>query len=205
MSTLAPIVRIVDDDPTVCDSQSFFLNLAGWETRTYSDAAEFLEKDDRAHPGCLILDVRMPKMSGLELQQELIKQKYDIPIIFLSAHGDIEMAIGCVQAGAFNFLVKPAEPEKLLALVQEAVAKHIRERKERAYRDDLQRLLNSLTAAEKKVAALVAKGLSTAKIAEVLEVTERTVQSHRSEIYEKLDVQNPVELNEFFHELGDAS
>lgn len=104
---LSPVVRIVDDDASVCESQSFFLQLAGFRTRSFSSAEDFLRDDDAEAPGCIILDVRMGGMTGIELQQELNRRGSDLPIIFLSAHGDIEMAMSCVEAGAFNFLVKP--------------------------------------------------------------------------------------------------
>lgn len=118
---LSPVVRIVDDDASVCESQSFFLQLAGFRTRSFSSAEDFLRDDDAEAPGCIILDVRMGGMTGIELQQELNRRGSDLPIIFLSAHGDIEMAMSCVEAGAFNFLVKPPEPEKLQSLVTKAV------------------------------------------------------------------------------------
>lgn len=98
---LSPVVRIVDDDASVCESQSFFLQLAGFRTRSFSSAEAFLRDDDPQAPGCIILDVRMGGMTGIELQQELNRRGSDLPIIFLSAHGDIEMAMGCVEAGAF--------------------------------------------------------------------------------------------------------
>lgn len=198
---LSPVVRIVDDDPTVCESQSFFLRLAGFQTKTFPSAEAFLEKDDPSRPGCIILDVRMGGMTGIELQQELNRRGSDLPIIFLSAHGDIEMAMACVEAGAYNFLVKPPVPEKLQALVTKAVENNKLVRREKAYAQDLKNKFKTLTATEKALSYQFAKGLSNPQISKLYSVSERTVQTHRTHIYEKLDVENPVELNDFLREM----
>lgn len=201
MKLTTPIIRIVDDDKTVSDSLSFFLNLAGLQTRSFSSAEDFLRSDDPERLGCLILDVRMEGMTGIELQAELKRRDSDLPIIFLSAHGDIEMAVNCVENGAFNFLVKPPDPDKLLELVNQAVAKNKQVRREKAYAERLREQFETLTAAEKKVSYQIAKGLPNSRIAEILEISERTVQSHRANIFAKLDLENPVELNEFLREM----
>ncbi len=194
---LSPVVRIVDDDASVCESQSFFLQLAGFRTRSFSSAEDFLRDDDAEAPGCIILDVRMGGMTGIELQQELNRRGSDLPIIFLSAHGDIEMAMSCVEAGAFNFLVKPPEPEKLQSLVTKAVEKNRMERRQKAHALNLKRLFDTLTTAEKNISYQLAKGLSNPQIAKLLGISERTVQTHRARVYGKLDIENPVELNDF--------
>ena len=199
---IQPIVRLIDDDPTVLDSQSFFLRLCGWQTVTYSNAKDFLELDDLLHPGCVVLDVRMPGMTGLELQDEIIHRKIDLPIIFLSAHGDIEMAIACLQKGAFNFLEKPAEPEKLQKLVEEAIKKNQIDRRETDYKNGLKKAFEGLTKSEKQIAYLVAKGLSNPEISQLLSISERTVQAHRSAVYEKLGVTNAVELADFVRDMA---
>lgn len=205
MANLTPLVRIVDDDPTICDSQSFFLQLAGWQTVTYQDPVTFLERDDWDRPGCIILDVRMPSLSGLEVQQELNKRGVDLPIIFLSAHGDIEMAMNCVEQGAFNFLVKPPIPEKLKDLVEKAIKLNKSQRKIKKETEELQKLFNQLTSTEQIVARQVAKGLTNKMIGEVLDMSERTVQSHRSKVFAKLDVGNAVELFQFLTDMENSS
>ncbi|WP_277041938.1 response regulator transcription factor [Turicimonas muris] len=205
MANLTPLVRIVDDDPTICDSQSFFLQLAGWQTVTYQDPVIFLERDDWDRPGCIILDVRMPSLSGLEVQQELNKRGVDLPIIFLSAHGDIEMAMNCVEQGAFNFLVKPPIPEKLKDLVEKAIKLNKSQRKIKKETEELQKLFNQLTSTEQMVARQVAKGLTNKMIGEVLDMSERTVQSHRSKVFAKLDVGNAVELFQFLTDMENSS
>lgn len=201
---LSPVVRIVDNDASVCESQSFFLQLAGFRTRSFSSAEAFLRDDDPQAPGCIILDVRMGGMTGIELQQELNRRGSDLPIIFLSAHGDIEMAMGCVEAGAFNFLVKPPEPEKLQSLVTKAVEKNRMERRQKAHALNLKKLFDTLTTAEKNISYQLAKGLSNPQIAKLLGISERTVQTHRARVYGKLDIENPVELNDFLHEMEEA-
>ena len=205
MANLTPLVRIVDDDPTICDSQSFFLQLAGWQTVTYQDPVTFLERDDWDRPGCIILDVRMPSLSGLEVQQELNKRGVDLPIIFLSAHGDIEMAMNCVEQGAFNFLVKPPIPEKLKDLVEKAIKLNKSQRKIKKETKELQKLFSQLTSTEQMVARQVAKGLTNKMIGEVLDISERTVQSHRSKVFAKLDVGNAVELFQFLSDMDNSS
>lgn len=205
MANLTPLVRIVDDDPTICESQSFFLQLAGWQTVTYQDPNTFLERDDWARPGCIILDVRMPSLSGLEVQKELNKRGVDLPVIFLSAHGDIEMAMNCVEQGAFNFLVKPPLPEKLKELVEKAIKLNKSQRRIKKEAMELQRLFRSLTSTEQLVARQVAKGLSNKLIGEVLGMSERTVQSHRGKIFSKLDVENAVELFQFLSDMDNSS
>ena len=180
---LNSLVRIVDDEADVRDSVSLFLQMAGLEVAAYAGAREFLERDDFARPGCVILDVRMP-------------------IIFLSAHGDIEMAVKAVQRGAVDFLVKPPEPEKLLALVQRTIDAHQKKRRADRDRGQLRAQYETLTPAEKQIAFLVAKGFSNATIGDVQGISERTAKSHRAKIYGKLDLANAVEVSEFLREAG---
>lgn len=112
-----PLIRLVDDDPTVAESLTFVLEVAELQVRSFDSAERFLEFDDPSREGCLILDVRMPGMTGLELQNRLRALGRDLPIVFLSAHGDIEMALDCVRAGAVDFLVKPPRPDKLVDIL----------------------------------------------------------------------------------------
>ena len=113
MAKVIPIVRIVDDDETFCMSQKMFLQAMGWFVLIYNSAKTFLEDDDPSQPGCLILDMRMPEMTGLELQTALVARGAPLPIIFLTGHGDVNMAVHALQHGAFDFLQKPVDPEKL--------------------------------------------------------------------------------------------
>ena len=122
MTDTTVLIRIVDDDDEFAASQKMLIETLGWEVITYASAPEFLSEDALERPGCLLLDVRMPAMTGLELQQELEKRNCQLPIIFLSAHGDIEMAVHTMRHGAVDFLEKPVEPQRLLARVTKAVA-----------------------------------------------------------------------------------
>ena len=116
------LIRIVDDDAEMRESLEFLLSTEGWKSRSYASAEAFLETDDVMVPGCLILDIRMPGLSGLQLQELLKKKDYSLPILFITAHGDITMAVEAVKNGAFDFLPKPLDDEKLLASVEKAIA-----------------------------------------------------------------------------------
>lgn len=202
MPSVNPLVRIIDDDVSILNALTVFLQMADMQVARYESALQFLEEDDFSVPGVLVLDVRMPGMSGIELQAELKKRRIDLPVIFLSAHGDIEMAAEAVRAGAKNFLVKPPKSEKLLELIKEATAESLEAGREKQYGEALKAEWLSLTPSERVVAALVAKGFSNSLVAGALEISERTVRSHKEEIYAKLDVQNAVELSDFIRELN---
>ncbi len=198
------VVRIVDDDESILKALTVFLSFDDWRVRTYAGAAAFLASDDFETPGCIILDVRMPGMSGLELFEELLRRGIELPVVFLSAHGDIEMAVEAVRRGAKTFLVKPPKPEKLLEVLESVTADDWERRRKEAYAASLAEEWKKLTPAEAQVAVMVGKGLSNAFIAETVGVAERTVRAHRASIYEKLDIENAVELADFIHELHDA-
>lgn len=189
-----PLIRLVDDDPTVAQSLTFVLEVAGLQVKSYDSAERFLAFDDEAREGCLLLDVRMPGMTGLELQSRMRSLGRDLPIVFLSAHGDIEMALECVRAGAVDFLVKPPRPEKLVEILKRAAGLHelIRSlRREWAATEDQ---WAHVTAPEREAAELIAKGLSNREIAEVLSTTEEAVRSRRASLFAKLELRNAVEL-----------
>ena len=196
MSNLpSDLIRIVDDDPTVCASLTFVLQIAGFDVVSYNSADQFLSQASGLRPGCILLDVKMPGKSGLELFQELRRnQDLQLPIIFLTGHGDIEMAVQALHEGAFDFLVKPADPQRLLAIVTKAVELSKTLRRERREAREIEELMAKLTPAELQVAQMMAKGLTVKTIAQALEVSEQAVKSHRSSIYHKLDAINPVEV-----------
>lgn len=196
MSNLpSDLIRIVDDDPTVCASLTFVLQIAGFDVVSYNSADQFLSQASGLRPGCILLDVKMPGKSGLELFQELRRnQELQLPVIFLTGHGDIEMAVQALHEGAFDFLVKPADPQRLLAIVTKAVELSKTLRRERREAREIEELMAKLTPAEMQVAQMMAKGLTVKTIAQALEVSEQAVKSHRSSIYHKLDAINPVEV-----------
>lgn len=196
-----PVVRLVDDDRSVLDALGTYLDLAGFSTVAYDSAERFLKEDDLRIPGCAVLDVRMPRMTGIELQHEMIRRKIDLPVIFLSAHGDIAMAVEAVKAGAKTFLVKPPKLEELAETIAEAIRENVERRaKERDWRA-LRTQFEALTPSEAAVAGMIVKGLTNAVIGETLGMAERTVKAHRAAVFEKLDVANAVELADFMHEM----
>ncbi|MDL2059865.1 response regulator [Mesosutterella sp. AGMB02718] len=194
------IIRLVDDDPSVLRALRAFLTMDDWQVECYESGKDFLASSLEA-PGCLVLDMRMPGMTGIEVQEEMIRRGERLPIIFLSAHGDIELAVDAVKRGARTFLVKPPKPGKLLSEIESACSADIERRKIEAYGESLERLWNTLTAAEQEVARLVAKGLPNSTIGSILNISERTVRSHKAEIYGKLDVANAVETADFIRDM----
>lgn len=202
--TKETLIRLIDDEESVLRAQSTFLTMAGYRVQCYQGALAFLEQDDFSVPGCLVLDVRMPQMSGIELQNVMLERKIDLPIIFLSAHGDIEMAVEAVRKGAKSFLVKPPQLDKLTDLIEEAVADNMKSRSDKQMAEEFEEQWAMLTESEKQVALMVGKGLMNSVIGEVLDMTERTVRGHREAVYEKLEVSNAAELATFIHELQDC-
>jgi len=197
MTQLTPYVRIVDDDQSVRNSLTFLLTNEGYRTQAFSCAADFLREDRPSVPGVVILDVRMPQMSGLELFDKLKERSYRNPVIFLTAHGDIEMAVFAMQMGAFNFLEKPVVPEKLLGLIAKAMEEAGIYRTDAAQtRSKSLELLQKLTPRERQILMLVNQGLSNREVGERLSLSERTVENHRAAGYRKLGVTNSRQLEE---------
>lgn len=176
------LIRIVDDDAEMRESLEFLLSTEGWKSRSYASAEAFLETDDVMVPGCLILDILMPGLSGLQLQELLKKKDYSLPILFITAHGDITMAVEAVKNGAFDFLPKPLDDEKLLASVEKAIALDWERRSHHTSHTAAMKDLATLTPREREVAGLVAEGLLNKVIAERLGIAEKTVQIHRGQV-----------------------
>ena len=196
-SALLPLIRIVDDDPKVLASEAFLVTMAGFQTITYENAQSFLENYDNVRPGCVLLDIRMPGMSGLQLQDEMLKREIDLPIIFLTGHGDIDMAVKALQTGATDFLVKPPAPDRLKISLQKAVDKNIEDRKRREEKEHHLELFKKLTPSEQSVVLKIAHGEMNKVIAFNLGVSEQAVKNWRSSIFQKLDCKNAIELNSF--------
>ncbi|MDO5531160.1 response regulator transcription factor [Sutterella sp.] len=188
------LVRLVDDDDEQLKSLAFLLRMGGFEVMAYQSAASLLEMDDPRRPGCLVLDHRMPGMTGMELQAELVERGSLLPIIFLSAHGDIPMAMQAVHRGAMDFLVKPAEPDVLLAAVEKAVKKSFEDFAADAGQSDLAQKAATLTDREIEVARLVAAGLLNKQIADRLSISLGTVKLHRGNAAKKLGVRSAVAM-----------
>ena len=186
------VVRIIDDDDSMRKSWRFLIEGEGWTTKGYSSALRFLEEDDRNELGCVVLDVRMPDMSGIELQRVMMLQKNGLPIIFVSGHGDIDMAVQALKDGATDFLPKPVSADRLLTAIERAVSKDVERRQQNQLTDEYRHVFDTLTAREKMVAKKVARGLLNKQIADELQISEKTVQVHRGSVCRKLGVKSAV-------------
>jgi FixJ family two-component response regulator len=200
MST--PIIHVVDDDPSFRTAVTRLLRAAKYEVRSYGSAAEFLDSDSSAAPGCILLDLQMPKVSGLDLQQSLAQMEERLPVIFLTGHGDIPVSVRAMKAGAVDFLTKPVRREALLTAIQNALSIDAKGRAARAVLRELHDRYESLTPREREVLAHVVGGKLNKQIAFDLGAAERTIKAHRASIMEKLCVQSVAELVRLAQELG---
>ena len=202
MTEALPRVFIVDDDPSIRRSLERLIRLASYEVETYASATDFLARDLYDGPCCLVLDVRMPGLTGLDLQEELNNAHLDLPIVFITGHGDIPMSVKAMKAGAVDFLPKPFEEEELLDAIGRSLEKHVRSREERAERASIERRVASLTPREYQVFTLVVTGLLNKQSAAVLGVTEKTVKVHRARVMQKMEVVSLAELARLAERLG---
>jgi len=189
-----PIVCIVDDDDGVRRAMSALMESVGYAHAAYSSAGDFLRRYNSTQSGCLILDIRMPEMSGLELQQELNKRGYHIPVIFVTGHGDVPMAVDAMKKGAFDFVQKPFRDQDLLDKVNHALQQDVTQRQETADKDEVLERWSSLTQREKEVMALIVEGKANKVVAQDLNLSERTVEIHRSRVMEKMQVRSVAQL-----------
>jgi FixJ family two-component response regulator len=194
MSQGAPVAFIVDDDEAVRDSLGLLLKAAGLSSRAYRSAEAFLEDFDGSDYGCLILDIRMPGMSGLELQSVLHERNIGLPIVFITAHGDVPMAVEAVRRGAVDFIQKPFDDDALVEKVAEAVVTSARRHEEELERNEIRRRVDSLTAREHQVMTQVVQGKANKVIASDLGVSQRTVEIHRSRVMEKMQAGSLAQL-----------
>jgi two-component system response regulator DctR len=189
-----PTVFIVDDDEAVRDSIQELASSVGLAAEGYASAADFLAAFDRARPGCLVLDVRMARMSGLALQARLNETGARIPIVFISGHGDVPTAVEALRAGAVNFVTKPYREQELLDSINDALARDATVRGIARESSHFDAALQSLTDREREVMELAVQGLPSKVIAQRLDISHRTVELHRSRVLEKLDVRSMAEL-----------
>jgi len=194
MSQAEPTVFIVDDDPAVLKSLSRLLRASQFNVVTFGSPQEFLERYDPHTPGCLVLDVAMPGLNGLELQEALRVKGSAIPIIFLTGHGDIPMSVQAIKGGALDFLTKPVHDKDLLKAVEAALEKDCFERQRRAELDDIQERLATLTPREREVLIHVVSGQLNKQIAYDLGTVEKTIKVHRARVMEKMKVGSVAEL-----------
>lgn len=198
-SEIKVLVRIVDDDSDLRAAIRFLLESEGWEVADYYSAADFLLNDDPKIPGCLILDVRMPEMTGVELQSELKQHVREIPIVFLSAHGDIEMAVKTLHEGAVDFLTKPVQEDKLVPVISRAVKLDLIKRGLSFDHEKTKERFRELTEREKQIVLLLTRGLLNREVGERLGISTRTVEVHRARAFKKLELHTISELIQFVH------
>jgi len=188
------LVYLVDDDFSIRDSLSMLIETTGQAVRCFESADEFLNNFDPDQAGCLILDVRMPSMTGLELQEELVRRDFAIPIIFISGHADVPDSSKAFRAGAVDYMEKPFDSEKLLNRMEEAIQKDLDTRVYNAEKRKLKNRLSQLTPKEHEVYILIVKGLSNKEAAKQLKVSNRTIDVHRARVMEKMQAEDLAEL-----------
>jgi len=191
---MEPVVHVVDDDPSLLKSLRWLLESVGLTVATFASAQEFLAEFDPAQPGCVLLDVRMPGMSGLELHQHFKSRNISIPIIVFTGHGDVAMAVQSMKDGAFDFIEKPYNEQKLLDRITDAIECDRRMRRESAERDEAIARIAHLTPREREVMDLIVEGLANKQMAARLGISEKTVEIHRSRAKMKLRADSVADL-----------
>jgi FixJ family two-component response regulator len=202
MTGIQPTVHIVDDDAPFLAATSRLLRASGFAVQTFGSAADFLAQRHENAPGCVLADVQMPGMSGLELQTALARSSNPLPILFLTGHGDIPSTVRAMRDGAEDFLEKRAPKEQLLAAIERAMARNVREREVLARQRELRARFDALTKRELEVLGHVVRGKLNKQIAGDLGIHERTVKLHRAAITTKLHVQSVAELTRLTDEAG---
>ncbi len=187
-------VFVVDDDDGVRTSLGILLDSAGYRAVPFASATDFLSQYDPARPGCLLLDMRMPGMTGMELIQELARRGGFVPVIFITGHGDVPMAVEAMKAGAFDFLQKPFSPRDLLERIERALAADTEARQVLSRTEELRQRYTTLTPREKEVMALIVAGHANKVIAMDLGLSERTVEIHRARVMEKMATRSVAHL-----------
>ena len=202
MNAPVPIVRIVDDDASFLTAVARMLRASGFAVKTFDSAAEFLVQPELDVPGCVLVDLQMPGLSGLDLQEALAKEGHRLPVIFLTGHGDIPTTVQAMRRGAEDFLTKRAPKEDLLDAVKRAIDRDVRERAKRARLEALRKRFTMLTPREHEVLQHVVQGKLNKQIAYDLGIHERTVKLHRTAIKTKLNVDSTAELTKLWLEFG---
>ncbi|MEJ2317634.1 MAG: response regulator FixJ [Gammaproteobacteria bacterium] len=188
------VVFIVDDDEAMRNSLRWLIESVGRTVETYESARAFLDNHYPGRSGCLLLDVRMPGMSGLELQSQLESHDIRLPVIILTGHGDVGMAVKAMKAGALDFIEKPFDDELLLAAIEKALTEDAEKREERASRAEILARMSQLTKRESQVMEMVTNGKSNKEIAAELNVSAKTVEAHRAHVMEKMQAGSLAEL-----------
>ena len=205
MTELNPTIYVVDDDPSVRDSTEVLLKSVGFSVKTFGSAQAFLKANLQEDLGCLVLDVRMPGMSGLDLQEKLVSAKTPLPVIFITGHGTVPMSVRAMKAGAVDFLQKPFEEQDLLDAINRAVARQRERKLKEDESEKLQLRLKALTSREYEVFSLLVTGMANKEIAYELGTSERTIKAHRARIMEKMNAGSLVDLVRFAERLKTLS
>jgi len=189
-----PTVYVVDDDPDLCEALRWLIEADELAVETFTSAQDFLDAYDPGRPGCVVLDVRMRGMSGLDLQKYLSTQDFSLPIIILTGHGDVPMAVRAMKTGAVDFLQKPVSDKVLLDRIYDAIEQDAQNRRRLGQQGRFVECLARLTRRERQVMDLVVAGKPNKWIARELDVTERTIEVHRKHVMKKMQVGSAVEL-----------
>ena len=189
-----PTVFVIDDDASMRRALSYLLAAAGYKVETFSSAKAFLTRENYEGVGCILLDVRMPGLSGMELQEKLIRSAYSMPIIFLTGHGEVAMGVQAMKKGAVDFLTKPCDDEQLLAAIRTAIEKALQARAHFEEAKEIHSRIELLTPREKEILRYVITGMLNKQIAARLGIAEITVKIHRGRIMEKLSTESVADL-----------
>ena len=197
-------IHIIDDDPSMLEYLSTLVKTINYKSKTYNNASDFLNTYTDDGLGCLVLDMRLPGISGLELQQQLAGKNIDLPVIMISGFGDVPTAVKAMKAGVLDFLEKPFKGQELLDLIHNAVKKHQVDRKKNKNHDKTLKRVNSLTKREKEVMELVVSGMINKDIAKKLEISIKTVEVHRANVMDKMAVTSVTDLVRMSLEVKDS-
>ncbi len=188
------LIRIVDDDDSLREALRFVLEMEGWQVMDYSSADAFLRGDAPSTPGCVVMDVRMPGLTGIEAQKVMIDRGYALPIVFLTGHGDIDMAVMALHDGAADFIQKPIDNERLLAAIGSSAYESVNAAMGLPDEEEAKARVSSLTSRERGIAGLLAQGLTNREIGERLTIAVRTVEVYRASLLRKLGVKTAEEV-----------
>jgi FixJ family two-component response regulator len=202
MTPVSPLVFVVDDDPSVRRSVTRLLESAGYAVEAFASAREFLAREPHPGPCCLVLDVRMPGLTGIELQERLVAGGRRMSIVFVTGHVDVPQSVKAMKGGAVDLLTKPVDAKDLIAAVQRSMAKSTQDVSTAARVTDVQRRVTLLTAREMEVFALVVTGMLNKQIAGALGIGEKTVKVHRARVMEKMRARSVAELVRLADEVG---
>ena len=202
MTINRPLIRLVDDDDDYRASQAFLLGTLGIELKDWGSAVAFLDEDDLNRPGCLVLDIRMPGMTGLEVHQELAKRGCRLPVIFLTGHGDVTTAVRTLTHGAVDFIEKNDDPMRLVEAVKKAVTHSLEAFQVTTEAEKKRALFETLTPREQEILKLAAKGLSNKDIADTLGIGVVTVKMHRGNAFAKIEAQGALEAYKWLESAG---